>query len=118
MVLWYYPKKRRVLQKKKGGDYMRNCAETRGRPRKPDDIAKRQLITIKASLPELERWKRAVACYGAAQCLRIALDALDAAVRADSDVQIRLEPTYLDTIETTHELQNLKSVDTARKSAI
>lgn len=77
--------------------------ETRGRHRKPDDVAKRRMITVKATFEEFDEWKRAVAVYGASRSLRIALDALNAAVRADSDQQISVSPSYLDTIETTHE---------------
>lgn len=77
--------------------------EKRGRHRKPDDVAKRRMITVKATFEEFDEWKRAVAVYGASRSLRIALDALNAAVRADSDQQISVSPSYLDTIETTHE---------------
>ncbi len=50
------------------------------RPRKPDDVAKRNHITMKATIGEFEAWKEAVAIFGTARCLEISLKALKKAV--------------------------------------
>lgn len=50
------------------------------RPRKPDNIAKRNYIGVKATKEESERWREAVALFGASRCLEISLDALEKAV--------------------------------------
>jgi hypothetical protein len=57
----------------------------KGRPRKSDDIAKRELITMKATKTELARWKQAVSILGTSQCLSIALDALATAISERPD---------------------------------
>ncbi len=50
------------------------------RPRKPDNIAKRNFIGVKATQEESERWREAVAIFGTARCLEISLKALKKAV--------------------------------------
>lgn len=50
------------------------------RPRKPDNIAKRNFIGVKATQEESERWREAVEIFGAARCLEISLKALKKAV--------------------------------------
>lgn len=50
------------------------------RPRKPDNIAKRNFIGVKATQEESERWREAVEIFGASRCLEISLTALRKAV--------------------------------------
>ncbi len=50
------------------------------RPRKPDDIAKRNYISMKATVGEFEAWKEAVSIFGTSRCLEISLEALKRAV--------------------------------------
>ena len=57
----------------------------KGRPRKSDDVAKREMITMKATKAELARWKKAVSLLGTSRCLTIALDALSTATSERPD---------------------------------
>lgn len=50
------------------------------RPKKPDHIAKRSYISMKATVGEFEAWKKAVSIFGASKCLEISLKALEKAV--------------------------------------
>lgn len=60
------------------------------RPRLPDNIAKRDIITIKATNDEFKAWKTAVAVFGAKGCLKIALDALEKAVIEHIDTLVQI----------------------------
>ena len=58
-----------------------NKLSKRGRPRKTDDIAKREFIGLKATLSQKNTWKEACNIFGVSFAVGIMIGALEEALK-------------------------------------